>query len=119
MIYLASPYSHTALDIMHARYLAAARATAHWIGEGHIIYSPIVHCHDIAVRFRMPRDFEFWQAYNEGMLVKANQMWVLKLDGWELSKGVGHELQFANNLRIPISIVDPPQPFIDNGDRFV
>jgi len=108
MIYLASPYSHPEALVMNERFRAAAAATAHWICEGHAIYSPIVHCHELARRFQMPTDFSFWTDYNLAMLNRALELWVLKLPGWERSQGIAGEMTFAEIQGIRTSLVDPP-----------
>lgn len=106
MIYLASPYSGTP-DEMESRYLAAEKATAYWLLQGKIIYSPIVHCHELARKYSFPTDFNFWQHYNRGMLRHASELWVLKLSGWTESTGVTAEVNFAQQLDIEVMTLDP------------
>ena len=100
-IYLASPYSGNE----QANYEAAARFVADRMREGYIIFSPIVHCHQIAVDYGLPGDFEFWQHYNYEMLAAAGKLWVLKLPGWEESRGVQAEILYATRSHIPIEHV--------------
>lgn len=103
-IYLASPYSSGDSKIMHARADAAMAFTAHHLSEGFHIYSPIVHCHEMANRFDLPRDFDFWMTYNYAMLAKASQLWVLALDGWDASRGVLAEIEMATKLSIQVTL---------------
>lgn len=102
MIYLASPYSAAP----EALYLVALRATARLIAEGHIIFSPIVHRHHLAQAAALPIDFLFWKRYNFGMLRNASEFWVLTLPGWDTSRGVAGEIEFARLCRIPVFRVD-------------
>lgn len=98
MIYLASPYSANP-EALHAQTLTA---TAELVASGHVIFSPIVHCHPLAQQIALPTDFAFWQNYCLGMLERARELWVLTLPGWRDSKGVRAEIAFARKRRIPI-----------------
>lgn len=97
MIYLASPYSGT-LEQMQQRYLDTKHATATLLSNKHHIYSPIVHCHEMACRFSLPRDAQFWKEYNEDMIKRVDYLWLLKIPGWETSKGMGMEVEFASKI---------------------
>lgn len=107
MIYLASPYSDPDPAVVLFRYLETRRYTAKRIVEGVPLFSPIVHCHELAVNHDLPKDFAFWQTYNEAILRRALALAVLQLDGWENSKGVRGEIEFAQKYNIPVSYVDP------------
>ena len=90
-IYLASPYTN---DPDNNFKLAEAH-TAKALKQGLVIFSPIVHCHEIAKEYNLPPDFDFWQNYNFGMLRSAEVLHVLMIEGWEDSKGVQAEIDFA------------------------
>jgi len=74
------------------------------------IYSPIVHCHEMAERHKLPKDFAFWEKYNRAMLETADGLYILQLDGWELSKGLQSEIKFATKLNIPLTFLPYPLP---------
>lgn len=95
MIYLASPYSHPDSLTMRTRFLLAEQVTAQLLRERMFVYSPIVHCHELAQKFSLPTSFEFWKAYNFDMLRRADDFFILRIPGWEESKGVTAELEFA------------------------
>lgn len=103
--YLASPYTHANPAIMHTRWRCALHATAALICKGEFIYSPIVHCHELAQAHKLPRDFKFWKKYNFTMLEKADMLLILRIDGWEQSKGIAAEKEFAEELGIPWELV--------------
>lgn len=105
MIYLASPYTHPDFTIMTQRFEAVEAFTAHAILRRHIIFSPIVHGHALAQKFDMPTDFNFWESYALGMLRASNEIWVLKLEGWQHSKGVNGEILEAQKLNKGITYV--------------
>ena len=50
MIYVASPYTHEDPAVREERYLAALRYTAKLLANKRWCFSPIVHCHDLALR---------------------------------------------------------------------
>lgn len=101
MIYLASPYSASPATNFKLTEVFVAGA----LRQGRPIFSPIVHCHQIALDYNLPGDFEFWKNYNLKMLNAASNMWVLTLPGWRESKGVAGEIEFATDTGIPIIYV--------------
>lgn len=104
MIYLASPYSGT-LEVMQQRYEKVLHATATFLTNKVWVYSPIVHCHEQAVRYNMPRDAAFWRAYNKHVIEHGTGVWVLQIPGWEASKGVTDEIGMAKELDKPLCYV--------------
>ena len=60
-VYLASPYTHKKREVMMDRHHAASVATAQLLLKGAVVFSPIVHCHEIALEHQLPTDFAFWQ----------------------------------------------------------
>lgn len=102
MIYIASPYSHADQSVIDARYDAVLAYTARLLNENECAYSPVVHCHDMANKFEMPKTFDFWQHYNRAMIDRADVLHVLCLEGWEQSKGVTGEIEYAKRRGIPV-----------------
>jgi nucleoside 2-deoxyribosyltransferase len=107
MIYLAAPYSHPDPKVMEQRFEQVTAEAAHLINRGEFVYSPITHNHPIAIRHELPRGWEFWEAFDIAMLTKCDSMTVLLLDGWDFSRGVRAEIEFARGLGIPITYVEP------------
>lgn len=102
MIYLASPYTVGGADEakMQERYEAAVVATAKLVKQGHNIFSPIVHSHPLTrcgVE-GLGHDFAYWSKIDYDYLDKADQFWVLTLDGWRISTGIRAETDYWNNL---------------------
>jgi len=95
MYYLASPYTHPNPIVVASRYAEAMVMTYKLMKEEIPVFSPIVHCHEMAQRFAMPKDYAYWKGYNRAMLARADELLILTLDGWEESKGVQDELAFA------------------------
>lgn len=109
MIYLASPYSHQSATVMERRFDLVMGAAASLLRNGNIIYSPIIHFHPLSVAHDLPGDFDFWKNINFHMLTKADELWVLMLDGWEDSIGVAGEIAFAEKKFIKVTYVRPSE----------
>lgn len=107
MIYLASPYTNPDAAVREARYDAICSTLVRLVKEHpkEVFYSSIAHWHPIAVNYNLPVDHEFWLFQDKGMLEKANALWVVKLNGWERSKGIAEEVAFARQLNIPVDYV--------------
>ncbi len=103
-IYLASPYTAGGAGpfLREQRYLQAMEHMAWMLKNGIYVYSPIVHCHDLAKTADLPRDAKFWEKYNFAMLYGAEAMHILMLPGWELSKGIEDEARFAHENHKPV-----------------
>lgn len=100
LIYLASPYSHDDPHVIERRVRQVQAAAARLIELGHLIFSPIVHSHPIAdqVSFspvNTADKLSGWMEYDRAMIDKADELWVLELDGWAQSRGVEAERNHA------------------------
>lgn len=106
--YIASPYSAKKedgsldLEMMESRFKIVRDFTAHMLNQKHFVYSPIVHCHPLAIAHELPRSFEFWQHYNRAMIDQADTLFVLEIPGWEDSVGVKGEIEYAGIIQIPV-----------------
>jgi len=107
MIYLACAYTDASAHIMDVRYEHALKYTALLLKQGHIIYSPVVHCHELAKTYDLPKDAAFWSKYNFAMLKLAHALWIIDDDDerWRLSSGVGMERAFADIMQIPAWVI--------------
>lgn len=94
-IYLACPYSHQNPAAITFRLRIAAQNAGRLMQEGHIVYSPINHCHPIAEAYSLPTDFEFWKRLNFEFIDWCEELHVLRLPGWNESKGVTAEIDYA------------------------
>lgn len=112
MIYLASPYSHPDPVIRKTRFLLVEQCAANLIKAGRFVWTPIVYTHEMAIKHSFPTDAEFWKKLNISFLRKADEMYLLKIDGWMESKGVMMELKLAEDMLIPIRFVNPEGEFI-------
>lgn len=109
-IYLASPYSHPDPLVREERYKAVLFVAAKLMAEGHIVFCPIVHTHEIGKRLGRAVDHYFWLKQNRPLLVNASKMVILTLSGWDLSKGIEDETKISKDLGIPIQYLAPEFP---------
>ena len=93
-VYLSSPYTGADAETMQRRYDAACLFTAMHMRAGVLLFSPIVHCHELSINYSLPKNFAFWRKWCLGMLSPASELWLLRLDGWEDSKGCREEMDF-------------------------
>lgn len=92
---------------MKTRFLLAEQATAALLVKGLFTYSPIVHCHELAQKYDLPKDFGYWQRYNFDMLRRCDIFAVLSIPGWQESKGVTAEGDLAYTLDLPRYLITP------------
>lgn len=110
LFYIASPYSHPDPEVQHQRYLDVMQFVA-WCLEAQgptpVPFSPILYCHEMAKRFMLPTDFLFWRAFNRGIIRASVHMTILRLPGWDQSKGVRDEIDFAESSGMIHYYADP------------
>lgn len=106
MIYVASPYSHPDPFVVDKRFQAVEQFTARLIGAGMLAYSPIAAFHHMARRYSLPKDAIYWRAHNQHTMSHASELFVLRLPGWEESRGVQMEIDWADRMGLPVSYHD-------------
>lgn len=109
MIYLASPYSPvTPEEKLHEnetrelRYRQTMAAQAMLFNYGYPVFATIVHTHCTAKAYKLPTDAGPWMRYNHHMIDLSMAVFVLQLPGWEQSRGVTDEIDYANKHNIPV-----------------
>ena len=107
--YLASPYSHPDSSVRERRYVAVKAATAKLLARKVWVFSPIVHCHELAKVCDLPRDSSFWEKYNFVMLGAAEYLYQLMIPGWHESIGCKAEWEEAKRLGIPVIQYEPKE----------
>lgn len=103
MIYIASPYSHPDPNIRRERYERVLEFTAKCINDGMVVYSPIVHNHNIAVHYGVPCGWDFWHRFDREMIQASEALLVFCDAGWTESIGVQEEIKIAQELGKPVS----------------
>lgn len=107
LAYLATPYTNYMPDI-EAAFVAACKLAARLIEKEVSVYSPIAHSHPIALHGGLdPLNHAMWIAFDEAMMEKCDTLIVAFLPGWQVSKGVAHEIEFFQNAGKKIWGLDP------------
>jgi hypothetical protein len=111
LIYLASPYTQYADTPERLEYAVtqACRTAAALMLAGGPVFSPVVHSHYIADHLdpSLRLNHDFWLAQDIAVLRHATSLVVLRLPGWEGSRGIARELAVARSVGLPVSYVDP------------
>ena len=106
LIYIASPYSHSESKVRDENYIKVAKFAAELCAEGKVAISPIVYGHTLASLKEMRTDWEFWMDFCFSLLDRCEGLIVYKMDGWDKSRGVTAEIEFAEKKGIEISYVE-------------
>lgn len=107
LCYLASPYSKYPSGHVQA-FIDVSRIAAKLMVAGIKCYSPIAHSHPIATFGNIdPFDHKIWLPFEERMMDLASVLIVARLEGWEKSFGVAHEIEFFERRGRPIHDLNP------------
>ncbi len=117
MIYIASLYSLNAksnsfrdTNTRQHRYEYTLKRTCELLKKGEAVYSPIVHCHEMNVKYNMPKDYTFWQKLDRSVISKSDSLIVLMMEGsnggWKESEGMSDEIQYAKELGLKIEYLE-------------
>jgi len=105
MIYIAAPYSHPDKDVVHSRMEMIYHVMGQLTKDGHHVVTPLF-MHEIVKRNSgMPEDYVFWENYCLNMLKRCDKMIVLRLAGWDTSRGVAEEIKFCGKMNIPVEYI--------------
>lgn len=107
LAYLATPYSKYPTGLHHA-FIEASRIAGKLLIAGVNVYSPIAHCHPLALHAGLdPLDYKIWMPFNDVMMAAARVLIVAHMDGWQESYGVGIEIDRFIGAGKPIFDLDP------------
>lgn len=106
LVYLAVPYTDEDPEVREYRFQAVNKVAGELIQKGEFVYSPISHCHPIALLCDLPKDWEYWDKYCRATLSCCHKMYVLMLDGWKESTGVTAEIKIAEEMGIEIEYIE-------------
>ncbi len=102
-VYIMSPYMNHDPEVMELRYQIVRSYMNRLIVEfpNAVFYSSIVHFHQVALDFYLPRDIDYWRAKNACMIHRCQLGIVLREPGWVESEGIMWERELFNTLHIP------------------
>lgn len=106
VIYLACPYSHVNDEVVEdrVRNFCIVAAELESSGEAHVVSAMLNH---LILRYaELPKDWNFWKSYSETMIERADEVVVLKLEGWNNSTGVAGEIEHAIKIGKPVRYIE-------------
>lgn len=107
LAYLATPYTKYKPGI-EAAFVEACKLTARLIRTGMPVYSPVAHCHPVALHGDIdPLDQTFWYDFNAAMLAACRVLIVAHMPGWEQSTGIALEIEFFAKRGRSVFDLDP------------
>ncbi len=116
-IYVACPYTHHHRYVEIDRWSRVSGICAQIFATKEFYpYSPITHSHSLVTEgakhfnIDLSGTFDLWEDYDHAFMSKCDELWVVTLDGWDISRGVCAEMKMAHTLEIPICFV-PDQTF--------
>lgn len=109
-IYLAAPYTSPDKGVMEYRFSQATVIAGELMLQGYLVYSPLTMGHVLGKSVEMSGDWDFWQKSCLSYLEEwATDLYVLRLQGWDLSVGVTAEIEAAHMLALPVTHLLPIQ----------
>ena len=108
IIYLACPYRHEDPFVQRKRCAGAHYVAAQLFLEGKYLFSPLTHNELLIDIIQDKVPGERWLQFDLALLAICKKLYILKMQGWEKSKGVAREIAFAKDHGIEIHEIDPP-----------
>lgn len=107
LAYLATPYTNYP-DGIELAFREASSIAAQLLVSGVEVYSPIAHCHPMAIHGDIDAlDRDFWLRYQETMMARCDVLIVAKMKDWDKSIGIQHEIAFFVRRSKTIFMLDP------------
>ena len=100
-VYLACPYSHKDPEVSRHRFVLANAMAGKLMKQGYVVFSPLSHSVPIEPHTGH-QGHDFWMEQDLPWLALCDEMHILKLYEWWLSKGIDREIEEAVSLGIPI-----------------
>ena len=79
----------------------ATKAAVDLLRLGMVTFAPIPYnCH--WEKYNLPSDWGFWEPFDKTFLDHVSALIVLQIPGWDVSKGVTAEIEYAKDIGLPI-----------------
>jgi hypothetical protein len=108
VVYLACPYSDPDPNIKQQRHQVANQVAAELLSQGIFVFSPLTYSVPLS-QAGCHKGWVNWKDFDFEMISRCDRLLVLKLPGWELSRGVAEEIAHAKELGIPIEWMEAPE----------
>ena len=102
-VYLACPYSHIDKSVREHRVERVNKKAAELMMSGYLVFSPLSHSHPISEHCDVdPCDNGFWLRQDLWILKFCDELHILCLPGWDESKGIKAEIEYAESKGIGV-----------------
>ena len=103
LIYLASPHQHDSKFVEHQREQEVLRYAAWMMKEGELVFCPIAYGRALWSVTNFPLGWEYWVDFDTKMVTACDEVRVMCIPGWDVSRGVAAETKLAMQLDKRIS----------------
>lgn len=115
MIYIISPFWHEDESVRDRRRNIAIRYTDALIKRGVNVFCPLKYSQNNITK--STKEEGYWLSFDVEIMRCADEVHVLKVDGWKESKGVAIEIKEADKLKIPIKYISTVSSISIMGSR--
>lgn len=99
-------YSDEKEQVEEERYHLINQAVARLYENGITVISPITQSHPLAKEHGLgEKGLDFWLSHDYNLIMRADLLLVLMIEGWKDSEGLQQEIQFCQSKGIPILYV--------------
>ena len=107
VIYLCAPYTHWNPLVRWWRVRKVNKKAAELMDQGYIVFSPISHSDPISKHTKADAcDSGFWVRQDLAFMPVVDEVWVYKLPGYMVSRGIERELKEAKALGKVVRFVE-------------
>jgi hypothetical protein len=107
LAYLACPYSDPDPQVKMKRHALANRVAYELLSQGVLVFSPLTYSVPLQ-QLGSHRGWVSWKKFDLEIISRCDRMIVLKLPGWESSKGVMEEITYAQEIGLPVEWMEAP-----------
>lgn len=110
ILYLAAPYSKGDAETRLARFQAVTQVAARLIEQKIVVFSPVTMTHPIDLVLASEGETlgsDYWVTFDEMFMNICSEIAVLMLPGWQVSSGVGREIEFFKNRGSTVKFLRP------------
>jgi hypothetical protein len=118
LIYIGSPYSHESKAVMEENFRRVTKFAAELCSQGKVAFSPITYGHTLLEYKEMSSAWEFWQNFCLTFLKHADKLIVYKMPGWDKSRGLAAEIEFAKEHMIPVEYIEFDEAIVSEVDAY-
>jgi hypothetical protein len=104
LIFISSPYNNPEPNVMERNFMDVLLFSSYISSQDGVVgFSPIVYGHTLLKVKELPTDWDYWKNFCLTFLDRADELIVYMLPGWEESKGVKEEIEYAKSKNLKIT----------------